>query len=74
MVLIHNILNTDTSCTTVANCKTGDLRLKDGHKSGLSGRVEICVQEQWGTVCDDYWGSSEAAVVCKQLNYSSKGL
>lgn len=34
------------------------------------GRVEVCVNEQYGTVCDQGFDRSSAAVVCGQLGYS----
>ena len=34
-----------------------------------AGRVEIYHDNQWGTICDDYWGREEAGIACRSLGY-----
>ena len=46
-------------------CTQGDIRLQGG--TATSGRVEICNNNNWGTVCDDFWGVADAQVACRQL-------
>ena len=54
-------------------CNDGDIRLSGG-KNGTEGRVEVCNRNAWGTVCDDFWGNTDAQVVCNQLGFASTGL
>lgn len=58
----------------LAPCSSGDVRLKGDSKYTDFGRVEICLNNTWGTICDDYWDNNDASVVCKQLGLSPFGI
>jgi deleted-in-malignant-brain-tumors protein 1 len=68
--------NPRTSVTVVflsrpgSDCEEGALRLVDG-RFPWEGRVEICVNSHYGTVCDDNWENSDAMVACRQLGYNN---
>ena len=56
----------------LAHCnKSGTVQLRG---SPTQGRVEVCDNGSWGTLCTDFWDYTEASVVCKQLGYSPYGM
>jgi deleted-in-malignant-brain-tumors protein 1 len=57
----------------VAGCVNGAIRLIGG-TSASEGRLEVCADQQWATVCGDLWGEPDARVVCRQLGYSIIGM
>ena len=58
-----------TACTTA---EQGNIRLANG-STPYEGRVELCYNNQWGTVCDDSWGGLDAGMACRQLGFSPWG-
>ena len=51
-----------------SNCSDGELRLS-GAALTNQGRLEVCVNGAWGSVCDSQgvFTTDEATVACRQL-------
>ena len=63
-----------------SNCTTGNVRLVGGTNTH-EGRVEVCINRVWGTVCYanrrysyNYWSQEDGAVVCRQLGHQDRGI
>ena len=58
--------------SVTAPCHSGDVRLA-GSSDPLRGRVEVCVNETWGTICEEFWDTNDTSVLCRQLGFSAEG-
>lgn len=68
----------DTSIDDSFNntCNTGEVRIISSASTTqlyIEGRVEVCVNQAWGTFCGDiYFDSMDASVLCGQLGRYSR--
>ena len=61
----------DAGVSCAGPCPQGAIRLQGG--TATAGRVEVCNNNVWGTVCDDSWGIPDAQVACRQLGLPFRG-
>ena len=62
----------DPSRLQEAQCEDGDIRLVNG-STPLEGRLEICFNRAWGTVCNNMFSVEDANVSCNQLGFPFNG-
>ena len=54
-----------------ADCSNSDVLLMNGSiptAGQQEGRVEVCYNNEYHSICDDLWDEEDALVVCRQLN------
>lgn len=70
---VRLLLTQYQSINLIVGCTEGEVRLQGGFSS-REGRVEICHSNDWGTVCDQMWDTTDAGVVCRQLGLQTVGM
>lgn len=70
-----NSMIVEIKCNIPTTCTNGHIRLQGGLPNNYNylGRVEICRNNIWGTICNNGWGVAEAQVVCRELGFSTSG-
>ena len=62
--------NQDLGTTQASTCNTGEVQLvgpESLERGTLQGRVEVCINNAWGTVCDNLFGQEDAETVCASI-------
>lgn len=63
----------DAGVICLIPCMEGEVRLADTVTSPYSGRVEVCLNGDWVSVCLDGWSDEEAQVVCEAVGSIKEG-
>lgn len=53
-------------------CTSGEIRLS-GSNFDRHGRVEVCLNGNWGTICNNSVDNTDTSVICRQLGFSPYG-
>ena len=59
--------------STTQMCNASDTVRLAGGQISTEGRVEVCVNGYWDTVCNDGWDVIDGNIVCKQLGFQPFG-
>ena len=79
--LTKSLLLTENTLQS-SGCSHGDIRLVNG-ETVYEGRVELCINKVWGTVCSTNstnfwsaykWTNKDTNVVCRQLQHMGLGM
>ena len=48
-----------------------DVKYRLANGGNNYGRVEMAIDNRWGTICDLHWDNQDADVTCRYFNFTS---
>ena len=68
------VKHTDNTCGNEDSVRLrGRGRPRSRGRMPSSGRVEVCIEGEWHTMCDQFFNTADATVVCRELGFSDNG-
>lgn len=72
--IINPMTEFEDLSTPNGNCADGDVRLVRGNElTEFEGRVEVCVNNAWGTISSKNFDILEVKVICRQKGFDEEG-
>jgi len=56
-----------------SNCTDFEIDLVEGAPAN-EGKIKVCLNHFWGTVCDRYLDTTDANTLCHQLGFQQIGM
>ena len=72
IILLTSLIQNCKPIAEPDSCEEGAVRMVDGIIE-REGRVEICKNGVWGSVCDQSWDKTDAHIVCQEMGYPELG-
>lgn len=68
-------------CSVTVSCDGGYVKLVNTEPGDrevakdtlVAGRVEMCLEGGFRSICDEHWTNQEASVLCRELGFSEHG-
>ena len=73
--MTHSFIYYSHADYQATGCEDGEVRLTHRGNTKATGRIQLCLNNTWGTVCSDSIADhfASGSVVCRQLGFGGEG-
>ena len=72
-IIIMHMIIIKHPIESTSYCEEGSVHLVNG-SSAEAGRLEVCSNNIWGSVCGDGFSATDAYVICRQIGLGQSGI